>query len=75
MVGSVTSNLFSLRMRYLETMVLLLSLSSLFGDDVECDGPNQIYYDPLKPGGECLLGCKAGKKFKEAETSLKPLDD
>lgn len=55
-------------MKYLEVMVLVLNLSSLFGEGVECDGQNQIYYDPLKPGGECLLGCKAGEEYKEAKT-------
>lgn len=55
-------------MKYLEVMVLFLNLSSLFGEGVECDGENKIYYDPLNPGGECLLGCKAGEKFEEAET-------
>lgn len=66
----VFSSVLSFAMRYLEVLVLLHGLKCFFSSAIECDKPNQIYYDPEVPGGECLVGCKAGKIFWKTKLQL-----
>lgn len=41
--------------------ILIPLLCPVDSQDIKCDKPNQVYYDPDKPDDVCVMGCKAGE--------------